>query len=251
VVHQLTELALKHMHRLPVGRGQPHVCEVQHAMRPGVDHHPVVVPRTRTGDLCCAGTKATSAETVHQGVNRRCLARVHGGAEHGDGARTDGLRKLRHQAEIGEIQGAAPFVPDQPHGRDVGRIAHISAAAEHRGGDAPRGHELGTSQVRRHVGLELVRCVTVAVDDDDLVPVVQHRSPAVRLFDPSVVPQTVHAGKDKVARTGTHATGDQCAHCLPWNPASREAGFRLETSLRMKQLHQDASTSHVESPRLR
>ena len=104
VVGQLDEGPLDLRHRLPVGGGQPSVGEVEHHVRAGVEHDPVVTARTRPRHLRHARPDTGAAEPVDQEMDGGGLPRVHRGADHRDRARPLPGRRGRAQSEVGHVQ---------------------------------------------------------------------------------------------------------------------------------------------------
>jgi hypothetical protein len=66
---------------------------------------------------------------------------------------------------------------------------------DHRG-DTTGGREVARAEIGGHLGFELVRRVAVAVADDDLVALEEHRAAAVGLFDPAVLTDPLDASED-------------------------------------------------------
>ena len=187
------------VHRLAVGRGHADVGEVEHAVRAGVEHDPVVAARSGAGDLGGPHLVADLVQRVDEVVHRRGLAGVHRRPDHRDRARRGDGVGLRREGEVQEVERGAPVVAEQADRRDVRGVPDVRAAADHLGGDAARGDELHRAEVVGDVRLELVGRVAVCVGRDDEVADVHVAATSVGQLETLVVTEALDLGEHQVA----------------------------------------------------
>src|SRR6056297_1210723 len=152
------------------------VGEIEYRSGAGVFHQEVVVAGTRAGDLRGAHAQARPGQPAHQMGARRGLAGVHGGAGHDDHARRRLAAGTRRQRVAAQVERIAVLVGQDAQRLDLGGPAvDALMPVDGLGGDAAGGHQVAMADGPRHVGLELLGRIAVAVADDDLVAVEQLR----------------------------------------------------------------------------